>query len=164
MQSGNKPLPGPRLSQFLVTFRRCHNELNQIIPAELVNALLLVSWFLASLGHQKPLYWLCKMQDEQIFPFHYEEFQLPVLSLCWEMIAKTNIFFIFLYINSTHGVNTLWPSDNKWWHKSGYTLSQVVACCLMAPSHYLNQCCLIISKIQCCSSKSNFTKYSTINH
>ena len=32
--------------------------------------------------------------------------------------------------------------------RSGSTLAQVMACCLTAPSHYLNQCWLIISKIQ----------------
>ena len=25
-----------------------------------------------------------------------------------------------------------------WWHRSGSTLAQVMACCLIAPSHYLN--------------------------
>ena len=33
--------------------------------------------------------------------------------------------------------NSLWPSDTIWKHKSGSTLAQVMACCLMAPSHYL---------------------------
>ena len=42
--------------------------------------------------------------------------------------------------------NLLWPSDAIWWHRSWSTLSQVMACCLTAPSHYLNQCWLIISE------------------
>ena len=41
---------------------------------------------------------------------------------------------------------TLRPSDAIWRHKSGSTLAQVMACCLTAPSHCLNQCWLIISK------------------
>ena len=45
-------------------------------------------------------------------------------------------------------VNSLWPSDTIWRHKSGSTLDQVMACCLTAPSHYLNQCWLIIIKVQ----------------
>ena len=45
-------------------------------------------------------------------------------------------------------VNSLRPSDAIWWHRSGSTLARVMACCLTAPSHYLNQCWLIISKIQ----------------
>ena len=45
-------------------------------------------------------------------------------------------------------VNSLWPSDAIWQQRSGSTLAQVMACCLTAPSHYLNQCWLIISKVQ----------------
>ena len=48
-------------------------------------------------------------------------------------------------------VNSLWPSDAIWWQGSRSTLVQVMACCLMAPSHYLNQCWLIITKVQWCS-------------
>ena len=44
-------------------------------------------------------------------------------------------------------VNSLGPSDAIWRCKSWSTLVQVMACCLMAPSHYLNQCWLIISKV-----------------
>ena len=41
----------------------------------------------------------------------------------------------------------LGPSDAIWHWGSWSTLVQVMACCLMAPSHYLNQCWLIISKV-----------------
>ena len=37
----------------------------------------------------------------------------------------------------------LWPCDAIWWHISGITLAQVMACCLTAPSDCLNQCWLI---------------------
>ena len=37
------------------------------------------------------------------------------------------------------------------------TLAQIMACCLMAPSHYLNQCCPLISEVLWHSLKSNFT-------
>ena len=43
-------------------------------------------------------------------------------------------------------INSLWPSDICW-HRSGSTLAQIMACYLMAPSHYMSQCWLIISKI-----------------
>ena len=33
-------------------------------------------------------------------------------------------------------INPLWPNDITWRHKSGSTLAQVMACCLVAPSHY----------------------------
>ena len=42
--------------------------------------------------------------------------------------------------------NSLGPSDTIWRQRSGSTLVQVMACCLTAPSHYLNQCWLIISE------------------
>ena len=41
-------------------------------------------------------------------------------------------------------LNSLWPSDATSWHRSGSTWAQVMACCLMATSHYLNQCWLTI--------------------
>ena len=40
------------------------------------------------------------------------------------------------------------PSDAIWRQISGSTLAQVMACCLTAPSHYLNQCWLITSMVQ----------------
>ena len=44
-------------------------------------------------------------------------------------------------------INSLSPSDAIWWQWSWTTLAQVMACCLMAPSHYLNQCWRIISEV-----------------
>ena len=44
-------------------------------------------------------------------------------------------------------INSLWPGDAISWHRSGLTLVQVIACCLTAPSHYLNQCWSIINEI-----------------
>ena len=61
--------------------------------------------------------------------------------------------------------NSLWPSDSIWRQRSGSTLAQVMAGCLTAPSHYLNQCWLIISKVEWHSSKGKFTRdTSAINH
>ena len=62
-------------------------------------------------------------------------------------------------------VKSLWPRDAIWWHRSGSTLAQVMACCLTAPRNYLNQCWLIISKVQWHSSQFNFTRdTSAISH
>ena len=62
-------------------------------------------------------------------------------------------------------VNSLWPNDAIWRHRTCSTLAQVMACCLTAPSHYLNQCWLIISKVQWHSSGSHFTRDTLdINH
>ena len=43
--------------------------------------------------------------------------------------------------------NSLGPSVAIWRWRSWSTLVQVMACCLTAPSHYLNQCWLIICKV-----------------
>ena len=61
--------------------------------------------------------------------------------------------------------NSLWPSDAIWQQRSGSTLVQVMAWCRQAPSHYLNQCWLILSKVQWHSSDGNFIRDTTvINH
>ena len=76
----------------------------------------------------------------------------------------TQNIVIGVYNNAVR-INSFWPSDAIWRHRSGSTLAQVMACCLTAPSHYLNQCWLIISKVQWRSSDRNFTKYTiAIDH
>ena len=61
-------------------------------------------------------------------------------------------------ITDPQWVISLWPSDVIWWQGSRSTLAQVMACCLMATSHYLNQCWLIISEVLWHSPDSNFTE------
>ena len=56
-------------------------------------------------------------------------------------------------------INSLWPCDAIWQHKSGPTLTQVMACCLTAASQYLTQCRLIISKVQWHSSEKFHKRY-----
>ena len=50
--------------------------------------------------------------------------------------------------DTDRNINSFWPSGAIWRQRSGSTLAQVMACCLTAPSHYLNQCWLIISEVQ----------------
>ena len=59
---------------------------------------------------------------------------------------------------------SLWPSDAIWRQGSGSTLAQVMACCLTAPSHHLNQCWLIISKIQLHQSDGNFSRDKSVTN
>ena len=62
-------------------------------------------------------------------------------------------------------VNSLWPGDAIWQHRSVSMLAQVMACCLTATSWYLNYGWLIISKFQWHSSDSKLTiDASAINH
>ena len=55
-------------------------------------------------------------------------------------------------------INSLGPSDSIWCWRSWSTLVQVMACCLTAPSHYLNQCWLLISKVLWHSSENIIMK------
>ena len=50
------------------------------------------------------------------------------------------------------------PVDGKWRQRYGSTLAQVMACCLTAPSHYLNQCWFTISEVHWYSFEYNFTR------
>ena len=62
---------------------------------------------------------------------------------------------------NTHGTsfNSSWPSDAIWCHRTWSTWVQVMACCLTAPSHYLNQCWLI-NGVMWHSPKTNFAARS----
>ena len=53
-------------------------------------------------------------------------------------------------------LNSLRPSDAIWRQWFWTTLAQVMACCLTAPSHYLNQCWLIIRGVLWHTSESSF--------
>ena len=57
---------------------------------------------------------------------------------------------------TSHYLNSLWSSDAIWRHRSGTTLVHVMACCLTAPSHYMNQCWRIIRKVLWHLRESNF--------
>ena len=54
--------------------------------------------------------------------------------------------------------NSLGPGDAIWRCRPGSILGQIMACCLMAPSHYLNHCWLIDTKVQWHSSDSSFRR------
>ena len=77
------------------------------------------------------------------------------IKLIWPLKTprNKNILYVTQYL-----FNSLWTSDTIWRHKSGSTLAQVMACCLTAPSHYLNQSWLVIGKVQWLSSECNFTR------
>ena len=75
------------------------------------------------------------MQILQARPQYYKYFNtsnkdtIPVLYI----VIVPNI-----QITVADYVKSLWPSDAIWQHRSGSTLAKVMACCLAAPSHYLN--------------------------
>ena len=84
---------------------------------------------------------------------------LTASTLPVKMPSDLFIRILFIFINSL-GLN-----DAIWRQRSGSTLAQVMACCLTAPSHYLNQCWLFIRKVQWYSSEDNFrSDISATNH
>ena len=70
---------------------------------------------------------------------------LPVLMLTqhtWSPVTFIWGWFFFKQLRNLWQklcFNSLWSGDTIWQHWSGSTLVQVMACCLTAPSHYLNQ-------------------------
>ena len=79
------------------------------------------------------------------------------------------LFHVFYQSNPVENIqviiNSLRPSDDIWRQRTGSTLAQVMAWCLTAPSHYLNQCWLIITKVLWRSCEDNFTRdASAINY
>ena len=54
------------------------------------------------------------------------------------------IGLLFGTIPTSRTINSLWPNEAIWWHRSWSTLVQVMTWCCQAPSHHLNQCWLII--------------------
>ena len=62
------------------------------------------------------------------------------------------------YSNAYSWTKIITHCDAIWRHRSMSILAQVMACCLTAPSHYLNQCWLIISEVLWHSPDSNLTE------
>ena len=86
----------------------------------------------------------------------------PHFSWCAYIFAEPQLFIsaIFTYLvlmRNVPFINSLWPNDTIWWQGSRSTLFQVMACCLMAPSHYLNQNIDLSSKVPWCSYEGSFT-------
>ena len=95
-------------------------------------------------------------QTNKIFSMTTTNFCAKILiyvfyNFTWKVDCKRFNIFIYrmyhIWKSNVYNYYTLWPSEAITLHKSGSTLVQVMACCLAAPSHYPNQCWLIISKI-----------------
>ena len=72
----------------------------------------------------------------------------PDQTACWSTdVVGLSANQTVSYYGIVSEMVSLWPSDAIWRHRSGSTLAQVMACCLTAPSHYLNQYWLIIRKV-----------------
>ena len=75
------------------------------------------------------IYASCRPYDIDIGGLsHYVIYQCLFSCKCWYKNKQATF------------INSLWPCDTIWWRRSQSTLAKVMACCLMAPSHDLNQC------------------------
>ena len=85
--------------------------------------------------------------------------------------SKTGSWNLMPYLLSGYGLlwliqrdvvkgnlNSLWPSEAVWNHRSWSTLFQAMACCLTAPSHHLHKWGPTISQVIWHSPDDNFTK------
>ena len=73
--------------------------------------------------------------------------------------CKIFVAFMYVWLDSLSlcsVIKSIWASHHIGQHRSGSILAQAMACCLMAPSHYLNQCCLFISEVLWHSPESYF--------
>ena len=65
----------------------------------------------------------------------------------WLLVRLDNVLLLQKF---TRQINDFRPSNPRpiWHDTTASTLSQVMACCLMAPSHFVDQCCLLTSEVQ----------------
>ena len=71
---------------------------------------------------------------------------LRVCGVCMWHLCVSVCVHVYVCVSWPTCLNSLWPSDPIRQHRSGSALSHVMFCCLMASSHYLNQCWLITIK------------------
>ena len=99
--------------------------------------------------------------------FYVKSLNFTICKMCMKIINVTNIHLRAIKHTSRMHINqsillpkpliiSLRLSDTIWWHRSGSTLAQVLTCCLTAPSHYLNQCWLLINGVLWHSPMTNF--------
>ena len=72
--------------------------------------------------------------------------------------CNSRYFRVSTWVTHEPLVNSLWSNDARWRHNHGSTLATVMRCCPTTPSHYLNQCWLIIM-MYCGIHVRTFEKY-----
>ena len=123
-------LTGSRKIVYLIQCQRCNPNCNQV-RANIMTA--------TKQRHAKTiwiLYWM---------------YYTTLTVTCDLILLTSNVPWYIMF-------NTMWPSDAIWWHRSVSIVVQLMACCLMPPSHYLNQCWLTVNKVMWHLSESNFIR------
>ena len=157
------------LSQFIHFCSRkciwkCHLEngdhfflgLNKLTLVQIFNAMTPIYWLYIHWTLRNQFQWNSNQSTIIFVQENAFEFQTVV---CKMVLFCTSLnLFHKMSFSTPNLINSLWPSDTLWQPKSGTTLAKVMVWCLKAPSHYLNQGCLIIRKVQRNSSEGNFTR------
>ena len=136
------------MSPFEVTIPQWVNVLSCIGSDEIKKERLCskLVWVMAW-SHQLPSHHLNQWQTN--WPkFNRQHFEIRFLAFSWLKSSVLKLYWNNENFTEIYSMGTLLrPSDVIWRHGSGSTLAQVMAGCLTAPSHYLNQCWLVISKV-----------------
>ena len=86
---------------------------------------------------------------------------LVIMKCRWPVIHQLNAMSelsVKYTMQTLWVIYPLWPSDAIWRQWTGSTLVQVMAYCLMAPSHCPNQCWIIIKGVLWHRPESNFSR------
>ena len=91
-----------------------------------------------------------------LLTFSWGQFHKRYLSHHWLKLAW-KLYLPQIKLKSP-GANELTHCDAIWHHRICSALVHLLACCLMAPSHYLYQCWLIINEVLWYSPEGNITR------
>ena len=92
-----------------------------------------------------------EQRSDLVYQCRLTSIGIPIVKISW----SGKMFLCWIWAQC---VNSLGPDDPKWWQRSASTLAHVMACCLRALSHYLNQYWFTISKVYWHSFEYNFTR------
>ena len=96
--------------------------------------------------------------------WHRNHWDIPGSRKGTNSLTTWCIFWLHYWLIDSHVINSFYKSSYGIM-RTVSTLVQVMACCLTAPSPYLNQCWLTISKVQWHSPEDNFARdTSATNH
>ena len=87
---------------------------------------------------------------------------IPIGCLSHYTSSNWQIIQSFEFLLNNLMLNSLWHSDAIWRHRSWSTLAQVTACCLMAPSHYLDKKKITWTNVELSSVRSSGIHLSAI--
>ena len=115
-----------------------------INPVYVMSLLSLLKW-----SERPTLSWWMLMAWRQKGTMPSANTMVTHLRLQWGISGIIQLIYLAT-INSLRSSGAIWRHNN-WW-----TLVQVMACCLTAPSHYLSQCWLVIIRFVLYSAASHF--------